>query len=264
MGLGIMDGILLYSTGYFIPSEIMALYTADPLDLITAFTPFPIMVLVGTFICGILISKMKKLRLPLVVSCLFTTLFCGLMIRCVPGSENKAYFIGITATLGFTTAAITVVPVAGIALVVPSHLLATSNTLLTCIRALGGAIGIAIFSAVYRNKISENFGTYLIPVLAKAGFPPELYPEIIAIVQNAPQALAQIPHITPELIQAIMGAAATSNAESFKYVWICITAAAAASTLASLFVRDVPDRMTNEVESALEVSKVREKQDHFA
>jgi hypothetical protein len=45
---------------------------------------------------------------------------------------------------------------------------------------------------------------------------------------------------------------AQASAECYKYVWYCITAVSGACFISTLFLQDVPERMTNQVEIVLE------------
>ena len=161
--------------------------------------------------------------------------------------------------LGLLTAANTVVPVGGIALVVPSYLLATSNLILSTVRILGGILGLTIFQTVYNNKAAVKIPEAIIPFLTEAGFPKAVIPEIIGIVLQAPTALAQIPEIPPEIVQHILALNAEASSECYRYVWYCITAVSGACFVSTLFLQDVPERMTNQVETVLETRELRSK-----
>jgi hypothetical protein len=59
---------------------------------------------------------------------------------------------------------------------------------------------------------------------------------------------------------AILGAFANAEAYSWKYVWIAISMFVLANAIASCFLQSVSPRMNDHIESALEISEVREKQ----
>jgi hypothetical protein len=161
--------------------------------------------------------------------------------------------------LGLLTAANTVVPVGGIALVVPSQLLATSNLILSVVRILGGILGLTIFQTVYNNKAAVKIPEALMPFLLEAGFPKTVIPEIIQVALQAPKALAQISAIPPQILDQILALDAQASAECYRYVWYCITAVSGACFISTLFLQDVPERMTNQVETILEIQEYSSK-----
>jgi hypothetical protein len=217
------------------------------------------MLCLGFLAIGILVTKLKRFHVALMVTNGLTTVIVALLSKATPHNQN--FFEGMLLCLGILTAANTVVPVGGIALVVPSHLLATSNLILSTVRVLGGILGLTIFQTVYNNKAAVKIPKAIIPILSEAGFPTTLIPEIIGIVLQAPSALATIPAITPQLLNQILVANAEASAECYRYVWYCITAVSGACFVSTLFLQDVPERMTNQVETVLEVQELRSKRE---
>jgi len=59
---------------------------------------------------------------------------------------------------------------------------------------------------------------------------------------------------------AILGAFAKAQAHSWEYVWIAISMLVLANAIVACFLEPVARRMNDHIESALEMSEVREKQ----
>ncbi len=251
--------MLLYGLSEFVPNQVRAIYTTVPLEAARIFTFDGGFLCLGYLAIGFIITKLKRFKVALITTNLLTTVFLGLVSRSNP--QDKSYFEGMLAAIGLLTAANTVVPVGGIALVVPSHLLATSNLILAAVRVIGGLLGLTIFSVVYNSKANVDIPQAVLPILTEAGIPQDLVPKIIGILLQAPQALAQVPSIPPALLNQILAATAQASAECYRYVWYCIMAASAACLVSTLFLVDVPERMTNQVESVLETKKILEKND---
>ena len=247
---GFVDGMILYGTSVFIPDQSRGVYYSEPLSVARGLITFSGLLLAGFLFFGWVTTKLKQFRLPLVVASGTLALFCGLITRAT--ASNAAYYEGMLAAIGFWTAGTEIIPVGAIGLIVPSHLIATSNMVLATCRGLGGAVAIAIFSAVYGNKAATNISNNVVPVLAKAGVPTQDYPTIIGIVVNNPAALAKVPGLSAGTIVDIVTAARVGAAESYRYVWFCILAVALGQFLLTFFVVDAPDRMDNHVEAALE------------
>jgi len=110
--------------------------------------------------------------------------------------------------------------VTALGLSVPSYLLGTAATISVSCRALGGIIGITIFTAVYNNKYSSIVG----PLVAN----------------NA------------ELDTNYL----SQSAAAWKYVWIVVACIVAANGAACCGLESVKPMMNGHIESALEHGKV--------
>lgn len=258
MAYGFVDGMLLYGLSVFIPDQVRGVYNTDSLAISRVYSIFNGGLLSGFLFFGYVSTAVKQFRWPLVGASFFLTLFLGLVSRATP--ENLAYFEVMMFLIGFFTASTEVIPVAGMGLIVPSHLIATAIMVLSTMRALGGALGISILSAVYSNKAAVYLPQYIGPVLAKAKVPTAEFATIITIVAQAPALLAKVPGLTPELIGEIIGASQKAAAKSYTYVWFSIMATSAACLVLSFFIIDSPEKFDNLVESALEPSKLKEVQ----
>lgn len=96
-------------------------------------------------------------------------------------------------------------------------------------------------------------------MLAPAGYANLTSEVAAAVLSQSPTALSQVP-IPQNLMPAILGAFAEAEAHSWKYVWIAISMFVLANAIASCFLQSVSPRMNDHIESALEISEVREKQ----
>lgn len=110
--------------------------------------------------------------------------------------------------------------VVALGLSVPSFLIGTAATVSISCRALGGIIGVTIFTAIYDNKYADYVG-------------PELSQDQSAPVDKV------------------------SSARAWKYVWITVACLIAANAIAACFLSSVKPMMTAHVESALEESEIR-------
>jgi hypothetical protein len=175
-----------------------------------------------------------------------------------PNRLSWAY--AFSAMFGIGTAVTTVIPIVALVLSVPSFLLGTAGTLSVSCRALGGIVGITMFTAILNNKLGKALPRDIAPVLGSAGYANLTSDVIVALLGQNPAALSLIPGLPPSLIPAIRGAQAQAETYSWKYVWIAICAFVGANAVASCFLQPVGPRMNNHIESALEQSEVREKQ----
>lgn len=251
--------MLLYGLSVFIPDQLNAVYYTTPLDLAHGYGVFQGCLMAGFLIFGFISTKTKQFRWPLVGASAILALFCGLTAR--SNSSDRGYFFAFVGLCGFATAATETIPVAGIALVVPHYLLGTSNQVLGVFRALGGALGIAIFTSVYNNKVATFIPDQVTPILLKAGIPSTAFDAIFGVLFTAPQYIVQVPGMTADLAGSILAATAVGAAQGYSFVWYGIMALAFACLILSFFIKDAPDRMTNHIESALEPGHIVEEKD---
>lgn len=175
-----------------------------------------------------------------------------------PSRLSLAY--AFSAMFGIGTAVTTVIPIVALALSVPSFLLGTAGTFSVSCRALGGIIGITIFTAIYNNKMAARLPADVGAVLGRAGKLALLPDTLGALQMEDPGALEHVSGLPESLIPNILDAQTNANVYSWKYVWIAIAAIVSANAVAACLLESVAERMNNHVESALEDSEARGKQ----
>ncbi|KAJ0116963.1 hypothetical protein J7T55_003377 [Diaporthe amygdali] len=274
----VIDGMLLLGVNVLFSQEIPTLFTVDPVQISVILTPYLATSAFGCIPAGALMARTKSYRVMLVAALLWCALFTGKPLRVVvlehsqpltkstpglmamlnPSRQGWAY--AFSAMFGIGTAVTTVIPIVALALSVPSFLLGTAGTFSVSCRALGGIIGITIFTAIYNNKMAVRLPADVGAVLGRAG-QSALLPDTLGALQlGDPSALQHVAGLPASLIPSILDAQTDANVYSWKYVWIAITAIVTANAIAACFLESVAGRMNNHIESALEESEAREKQ----
>ncbi|KAG8156286.1 hypothetical protein KVR01_013821 [Diaporthe batatas] len=254
----VIDGMLLLGVNVLFAQEIPTLFTTDPVRISLVLTPYLATSAFGCIPAGAVMARTKSYRTMLVAALLWCALFTGLMAMLNPSRLSWAY--AFSAMFGIGTAVTTVIPIVALALSVPSFLLGTAGTFSVSCRALGGIIGITIFTAIYNNKMADRLPGDVGAVLGRAG-KIDLLPDTLSALQAGdPSALEHVPGLSASLIPSILGALTDANVYSWKYVWIAIAVIVAANAVAACFLESVSVRMNNHIESALEESEAREKQ----
>lgn len=121
-----------------------------------------------------------------------------------PSRLTWAY--AFSAMFGIGTAVTTVIPIVALALSVPSFLLGTAGTFSVSCRALGGIIGITIFTAIYNNKMADRLPANVGAVLGHAGKADLLPGTLSALQAGDPSALDHVPGLSESLIPSILAA----------------------------------------------------------
>jgi MFS family permease len=216
-----IDGMLLLGVNVLFANQIFDIFSEDAVRIAVILSPFLITSTFGCIPAGWLMASTRSYRVLLVAALFWCALFTGLMS--LVNSHRLSWAFAFTTLFGLGTAVTTTIPVVALGLSIPSFLIGTAATIGVSCRALGGIIGITIFTAIYNNKYSQMVG-----------------PEIAAN-----------PH-APVIL--------TASEKSWHFVWIAIASLVAANGVAACFLKSVKPMMNEHVESALEDGKVREMQ----
>ncbi|KAG9495621.1 hypothetical protein J7337_012175 [Fusarium musae] len=229
----VVDGMLLLGVNVVFSQQIASMFTTDAVKIATILTPY-------------------------LATSAFGCLPAGLMALLNPSRLSWAY--AFSAMFGCGTAVTTVIPVVALSLSVPSYLLGTAGTLSVSGRALGGAVGITIFTSIYHNKMGTALPKAVGSVLAAAGHS-SLLPDVLSAINSGnPTALSHVSGLPATLIPEVLAANDHANTYSWRFVWIAISVVVAANAVAACFLKSVASQMNSHVESALEDSDVRRKQ----
>ncbi|KAF4424476.1 drug facilitator PEP5 [Fusarium acutatum] len=238
----VVDGMLLLGVNVLFSQQIASMFTTDAVKIATILTPYLATSAFGCLPAGILMARTKSYRTILVASLIWCSLFVGLMALLNPSRLSWAYVF--SALFGCGTAVTTVIP----------------GTLSVSGRALGGAIGITIFTSIYHNKMGTALPKAVGSVLAAAGHS-RLLPDVLSAINSGnPTALSHVSGLPASLIPELLVANDHANTYSWRFVWIAISVVVAANAVAACFLKSVASQMNSHVESALEDSDVRRKQ----
>ncbi|KAJ0426771.1 major facilitator superfamily domain-containing protein [Aspergillus carlsbadensis] len=147
-----IDGMLLYGVNSFLPIKVSGVFTDNAMTVNLYLLPLNLLVLVGIAVSSYVLGVTKHYRTILIPSVFLLALFCGLLALVTP--SRKVLLLVFTALIGFGVGVTTVIPVVVMSYSVPSHLLGTAGTMFASCRALGGTIGITIFTAIYSKAQS--------------------------------------------------------------------------------------------------------------
>ncbi|KAG8412656.1 hypothetical protein J3459_013901 [Metarhizium acridum] len=211
-----IDGMLLLGVNVAFSQEAYDLFTQDAVGIATIISPYLILSTFGCIPAGCIMAFTRSYRAFLVAA-----LSWWLMGLVTAGRKSWSY--AFSALFGAGTAVTTTIPVTALALSIPSYLMGTAVTVSISCRALGGIVGITVFTSVYNNKYASYVG-----------------PEIAADSHAAVDTVA--------------------SAKAWRDVWIVIACLVAVNAVVACFLKSVKSMMNDHVESSLEDSKVRREQ----
>jgi len=251
-----IDGMLLLGVNVIYAQEIADLFTTDSIRIAVILCPYLITSSLGCLPAGILMGKTKSYRTLLVGALVWTSLWLGLMAL-LDANKMKTSF-AFSALFGIGTAVTTVIPIVALTLSVPSFLLGTAGTLSISCRALGGLIGITIFTAIFNNRLSSLAVPQFATILSVHGnhTPPSAL--LGALMSGAPHALDSF-HLDSDLSALVEAAYVQSRHASWKFVWVALSVLVAFNAAVCCFLKPVRSMMSEHVESVLERRTMDEK-----
>ncbi|CZR69618.1 related to potential drug facilitator PEP5 [Phialocephala subalpina] len=258
LSVAFVDGMLLYGVNAFFPVEASAIFTGDPVKVNAYLLPLNILVLLGITASSMILGKTKHYRITLATSVFLIALFLGLLALVTP--SRVAMTLVFTGFIGFGVGVTTVIPVVIMSYSVPPYIIGTAGTILASTRALGGTVGITIFSSIYANQMSKNLPTGVAKAVVTAGLPTASVSQFLGALLNSVGEVTAVPGVSPEIIGTAVIAIKNISAQSFRYVWITNMVIGLVTTFLCLFLQPVRDKMTVHIESALEDGKFRKKQ----
>lgn len=117
------------------------------------------------------------------------------------------------------------------------------------VRIFGGTIGYAIYSNIFTTKLTTNLPAMVGQYAVEAGLPESsLVDFLTAFLATPPDpALASIEGVTQEVIAAAAYGAQWAFSESLKWVFIASIPFGVLAIIASLFLRNIDQYMSNRV-----------------
>ena len=254
-----VDGMLLLAVNVVYAQEIADLFTKNTVKIALVLLSHLLTSSLGCFPVGWLMAKTKSYRVLLVGALLWCAVFIGLLS--LLNQHRLAMACIFSALFGLGTAVVTVVPVAALALSVPSFLLGTATTIGISARPLGGIIGVTIFTAIFDNKFSHNLAADVKVIMTAQGYHDTGLLEQVLHAASSPNPRGlHMLGLPQSLITAIQIAAVQARSTSWTFVWVGFACVVAASALGACFLKPVSRRMNTHIESALEPSEIRDRQ----
>ncbi|KAJ9602510.1 hypothetical protein H2200_013053 [Cladophialophora chaetospira] len=245
------EGVMIFSYIAFYPVMTTILFDSDPLVIVARSMPLWVAVILTVPIYGFASAKFKTIREPLFVGLLIATGgTIGLATIQPSDSTNALIFAGL-AGIGYGAPLILIV--AGIQLSTPHELIATATAVTTSSRAIGGSIFTAIYAVAFNDQITRLLPRYVARAAIKAGLPgSSVMPFVQALASGSPDALKDIPGVSPIIIGAGVQALKQAYADSLRVVFIIAAPIGALACIAALFVGDLRKTMNYHVDAPIE------------
>ena len=221
LGCIFTEGIVFFSANNYFAFETSILFpTTDSLMIGVHYSIAFIAFGISSIATGLWCSKSRTIKIPCVVSFGFFVIFFILMATVsISTTERQFWAYPIFIGIGLGICLTTLVTAAQFA--TPRELIAITSGLMISIRALGGSVGLAIYQAIFTHEISSNLGPKVAKAVLPLDFPASSLSQFIpALINHDDAALKSIPGVTPDVIQAGVGAVMQTFVIAFRYVWV--------------------------------------------
>ena len=214
--------------------------------------PFWLVSMVTGLIYGFASTRLKTIRLPLLLGFLvFTAGIVGYATIQPSQSTNSIVFAGVA---GAGLGAPLVLILSGVQLSVPHHLIATATAITTSSRATGVTIFTSIFVNAFNNRLQKRLPAYVSKAVLSAGLPSSsLGPFLDALSSGGKTELSEIPGVNRKVVAAGLLAQTQAYADSIRLVYIIASAFGILACLLCFLLGEVRSKMDYRVDAPVEV-----------
>ncbi|HKT43429.1 MAG TPA: MDR family MFS transporter [Gaiellaceae bacterium] len=223
--IGFIIGVALFGSVTFLPLFLQIARGKSPTVAGLQLTPMMAGVLVTSIASGQIISKLGKYRVFPIVGTAVMTAGMGLLAQITLGTSSVAialYMLVVGAGLGMVMQVL----VLAVQNAVEPRVMGVATSGSIMFRQIGGSVGVAVFGAIFANRLSTNLST----ALPRGTHGPKTAAP--AVVKKLP------PHVHSIYVHAF--------ANALHPVFLTGAAIAALSFLLTWFLKEVPLRRTTE------------------
>ena len=235
------SGLAHIALANFIPEQIQLVYTSDPTTAGWYNTPAGVGTLIGGFVLGSLVPRIRHLPLQLFVANAIQTLCCGLLAIATPNRIPAGLVLQGLANIPFAWTLVLSYTTAG--LHVPQRDIGLALGLLGSCRYLGGAIGSTLFNTILRARAPGCIKTRVLAAVEPLNFPLSLVAGLVAAITSGKTApLAAYP---ANIVAVARVAVRWGYSDALAYVWYASIPFCVIACAACLFVSDPSPYFTN-------------------
>jgi hypothetical protein len=218
---------------------------------------------VGGFGAGMLIGRSKAFRTNrcLIYGTVLKTVADYSLLLIEPnGVHSKGFGMGIGFLSMFATGWTSVSLIVCVQLSCADEDIGMATLILGAVRAVGGSVAVTIYSALLNGVMKNEAGKIVGQAVVPLGFPVSgLAPLITNLINENVQVAAQLPGVTPVILQAAREALKVTWTKGFHKVYLAAASFSAVSIVAAFLSEDVSSNMTDHV--AVRLANEKEKVD---
>ncbi|KAF2640536.1 MFS general substrate transporter [Massarina eburnea CBS 473.64] len=198
-------------------------------------------------------TRFKDMKAPLVFTyaIFLIATICYANIR----PDHASAQIGFSVLTGIGTSGPLTLLVACIQFTAPHAFLSTATGLAFSARAIGGAFGSAVISAVINSRLTAHYALDVGAAATAAGLPTSSLPALLEAMKEGTANTVKgqgIPGANAEIMIAAWQASYWSYARAYRLGWWSVVPFVALATVSVAAMRGVKDLMTEKVEATVE------------
>jgi EmrB/QacA subfamily drug resistance transporter len=220
--MGFVVGLALFGSVTYLPLYLQVVRSASPTSSGLQLAPMMGGVLLTSIVCGQVISRSGRYRpFPILGSALMTA---GLLLLWrIPADAGTAYIVLCTLVLGIGLGMVTQVLVLAVQNGVDHEHLGVATSGAVLFRSIGGAVGVALFGAIFANALQRPLA-------------PALGDDVAAVLASRGSIRASAAGLRPDMVETISAA--------LHLVFLIAALIAVSAFVLSFFLREVPLRRT--------------------
>lgn len=196
-------------------------------------------------------TRYKDMKNPLLLSygvCLVATICFALITPNMSSAQ-----IGYNVLVAVGQAGPLTLLVAIIQLSAPHEYLSTVTGLAFSVRAVGGAFGSAVLSAIVNGKLNASYANDVGKAAMEAGLPQSSVADLVeGLLSGKVAGLEELPGSNQGIVAAAINASHWAYAYAYRLAWSSIIPFVVLAMVAILFLREVKNLMTEKVEASVE------------
>ncbi|OQV04625.1 hypothetical protein CLAIMM_09480 [Cladophialophora immunda] len=251
-----VSGMLLISLQVLWPQQVQRLFTTVSRTVGWYSLAYNMAATLGGSLAGVLFAKIKKTNWQFFFATVAQTIFISSIASVTQHTAARA--IVLVALAAFWVGASQLMGILLIQFGAEDRHIGVATGLIGSVRSTGGAIAIAIYGTIIRDKATSDIVPRVAAAAVEAGLAPSEVPSfILALTSGSASALASIKNITPAIIAAGADAIKTVYAEAFKLVFLVSLAFGVISCITAVFVRSVDKSLTDQIAVKLDAPHLR-------
>jgi MFS family permease len=252
LAINFIEGLAAFGALSFQSPIVLNLFEPDYLLSSLYMLPSAGGTITGAVATALIVYKTKEIKWVAIIRCALLATSVGVMALLEPNINPAAWFVLTTITgvcIGLFAVLNPVIPT----ICTPNELVATSVTIGTSMRGLGGAIGIVMISTIFQNKITPNLPRMAGGAIVQAGLPPDLIPQILGALSNGDTAsVLEIPGMSADIMGTIVAANQQAYADSYRDMWYSLIPFCVLTLAAASFLTSTKHQLTGEVTTTVE------------
>ncbi|KIW68490.1 hypothetical protein PV04_04432 [Phialophora macrospora] len=253
-----VEGLAFFAANAYYAYQVTVFTQSNFLITAVHFSVTFLTAIASAFLTAMYSIRKKAIRGPSVFAFSLILVFFIMMAVAKPNTHHSLYWAA-AVILGMGLGILLPSIMVAAQLSTPQELISVVSGLVIATRSLGAAIGLAINNAIFNGVLSSNIPTKVAAAVVPLGLPPSsIGPLIGALAAQDPAAFANVPGVTPQIIQAGAAAVLDSYGVAFQNAWILSCCFCFLAITASFFFRDPHGEFTGHIDAPAEAKLVEE------